>query len=202
MSVQIYSCSRCGKEFQRYACHARGKRLFCSKACSNFKEGEDRACPTCGKVFYAQRGQIKAGNYTYCSKACSNPAKGRAGASNGNWKGGRFVRSDGYVAVHIEGGKYRLEHDLVMRLDKGENVHHLNEVRTDNRLENLKLTTVSEHIKEHHPSKKDLSKWAAVACQNCGKVYAERTSKLARHPNCFCTRGCYVAAMRKGGKPC
>lgn len=77
-------------------------------------------------------------------------------------KGYRFKHKQGYVYVvcrdHPRGWKktsYVGEHVLVMEkhigryLKKGEHVHHINGNRDDNRIENLKLVTNSEHMKYH-----------------------------------------------------
>ena len=86
----------------------------------------------------------------------------KAGAANPNWKGGRFVDNDGYVRSTGQRGHPRAnttgqvyEHILVMEESLGrfvgtdEVVHHINEDRADNRLENLELKTVLEHRKHH-----------------------------------------------------
>jgi hypothetical protein len=82
------------------------------------------------------------------------------------WKSnGRIITSQGYVAVKLNTndlyypmiGKdgYVLEHRLIMAqslgkcLEESELVHHKNEVKTDNRRENLELTDRSEHPKIH-----------------------------------------------------
>ena len=75
--------------------------------------------------------------------------------------GNRVVREDGYVIVRCPsypGAKpngYVFEHRLVMARQIGrpltvdEVVHHINGDRQDNRTENLRLTTNSEHASHH-----------------------------------------------------
>ena len=84
--------------------------------------------------------------------------------AEGHKKGGighRKERSDGYVSIYFpdhpksSSDGYVMEHILVMEsllgrhLADDECVHHINAVRNDNRKENLKLMTKSEHISYH-----------------------------------------------------
>lgn len=76
------------------------------------------------------------------------------------WKGGRRIGRDGYVYVRapVPCGRigYQLEHRVVMekligrRLERRENVHHKNGIKTDNRPENLEVVLVDEHTRQHH----------------------------------------------------
>lgn len=78
-----------------------------------------------------------------------------------NWKGGKRMHPCGYVYIYApnyDTNKYPyiFEHRLIMErhlgrhLEANEVVHHINEVRTDNRLENLQLLTKSSHTKLHN----------------------------------------------------
>lgn len=76
------------------------------------------------------------------------------GKDNPAWKGGRFQRKDGYVCIW-DSEKYMLEHRKVMekylgrKLKIKEQIHHINGIKNDNRIENLQITDVHEHIKIH-----------------------------------------------------
>lgn len=75
----------------------------------------------------------------------------RLGKIGGNNKGGRIIDKHGYVQIWLPNhpnakmGGYIHEHRLVMSnkigrpLISGENVHHINGQRDDNRIENLEL---------------------------------------------------------------
>jgi hypothetical protein len=122
---RIRTCPGCYREFASKSRH---------RSCSRCRKAlRKEPCPICGT--------LKAPSSSTC-KACI-PRRGPYGS---NWKGGRTTHTKGYVQVLTNEG-YRMAHALVMeehlgrRLLPGENVHHKNGVRDDNRIENLELWT-------------------------------------------------------------
>lgn len=84
------------------------------------------------------------------------------GSNNPNWKGGVFKRRDGYIFQYCPNhpfaskNGYVLQHRLIMEkyikrfLLPIEIVHHINEIRDDNRIENLQLlANLGEHNNIH-----------------------------------------------------
>lgn len=125
------------------------------------------------------------------------------------WKGGKHICSNGYVEVYCpehpkaKSRKYVYEHILVMEKQLGrylapdEVVHHINEIKTDNRLENLRLMTNSEHVALHGYKSKGKSKnilhglWSKnfLCCINCG------TTSIKHKANGLCLH-CYATMIR------
>jgi hypothetical protein len=84
------------------------------------------------------------------------------GSQHHSWNTARLYNSEGYPLIRVgknhpyaDPNGYCTEHDLVMQsylgraLRPGEIVHHKNDDRTDPRLENLELLTISEHNHIH-----------------------------------------------------
>lgn len=92
-------------------------------------------------------------------------AKFAAGEDSPNYNGGKYIDDKGYVRVlkpdhpkNIRG--YTYEHRLVMEqylkryLEAWETVHHINEIKVDNRLSNLFLCSTQEHSALHKEGNK------------------------------------------------
>ncbi len=104
-------------------------------------------------------------------KKMSEAMKGKHdGNKNPAWKGGK-IKTSGYFKIWNPGHPfcdakgYVFEHRLIMEkhigrfLEKEEIVHHINENRVDNKIENLKLLkNKSEHYIEHIESHKKHAK--------------------------------------------
>jgi hypothetical protein len=94
------------------------------------------------------------------SKIGAAISKLRKGDKNPRWKGGRYINKDGYVNILVE-GNYILEHRYLVgnligrKLESFEHVHHINGIKNDNRIENLKLVINRRHYGE-------------IKCPKCG----------------------------------
>jgi hypothetical protein len=87
--------------------------------------------------------------------------KGRRKRTDYEFGGHEKKRTDGYIRVYVpdhpncSADGFVMKHILVVErnigryLTKDECVHHINRIRDDNRLENLKLMTKKEHMSMH-----------------------------------------------------
>lgn len=92
----------------------------------------------------------------------SNPDMMPKGKDHWHWQGGKAKTVGGYIWLWCKGhpaanNNYVYEHRLVIELHlqrelvKGEVIHHVNEIRNDNRIENLILfASNGSHIRFHH----------------------------------------------------
>ena len=128
MPYKIIPCNSCNIEFTPSSRH---------KSCPKCRSLAKRIpCPNCNVL------------KQYKSSLCKNCNSNRL-ESNGNWKGGKITNSKGYILIRVpewhKNNGYKFEHILIMEkhlgrlLFDGENVHHINGVRDDNRIENLEL---------------------------------------------------------------
>lgn len=125
----------------------------------NYVPRTKQTCPSCGgpKDFYAKT-----------CRGCNVPKKpllGKTGESHPAWKTGQRIDKDGYIKTYCPDhpwprrGGYVFEHVRVMELHLGrritadESVHHKDEDKQNNALENLELMKRGEHSRHHR--KKD-----------------------------------------------
>jgi hypothetical protein len=157
-------CRLCAKAWAEYAAHPnrtiRTPRV--QTTCDN---------PDCRSVFPLKVTLVDKSSYHYCSRECAWVGRSLyySGPNHRHFKTGRSYNEAGYVTVTLNmlspedrllaepmGSRWRVfEHRLVMArhlgrpLTAGEQVHHINGVKDDNRLENLRLQSASGHTREH-----------------------------------------------------
>lgn len=140
------------------------KRNFhpCYKGSSGFDK-----CKMCEKSYWRKRKSQQ-----FCSRKCAddyfsvnsvtfkNQFKSRE--NHPAWKGGRIQVKGGYIHILID-GKYQAEHRIVMEKKLGrklkdyEQVHHINGIKDDNRIDNLAVV----HKKNHY---------GKITCSGCGEI--------------------------------
>jgi len=75
------------------------------------------------------------------------------GPLNPNWKGGKTTTTDGYIRITAGEHRGELEHRMLWerkhgKIPRGFDVHHVNEIRNDNRDENFELRESTPHRME------------------------------------------------------
>ena len=105
---------------------------------------------SCGKIKIISRNSLIRNDGKDGTKSCGCLGRER-GANNPAWKGGRWKTKEGYVEIwteekHTPEHRYVMEKHLNRKLTKNETIHHINGVKDDNRIENLELRTLNNHL--------------------------------------------------------
>ncbi len=119
----------------------------------------------CGTERAVRGSSLWTGKTSSCGCLISDMRKMETGENSRNWKGGRYLQygyvmlkrpkhpnatSDGYVAEH----RMVMSEHIGRPLERFEWVHHINGVRCDNRIENLRIVGPTTH-------------YGTVVCPHC-----------------------------------
>jgi hypothetical protein len=160
----LFNCENCGKEVTKYRSNfIKSIHHYCGQKCATeyqVKSRKDKkekcnldlkkfskTCNFCREEFYSRNLKKK-----FCTDLCKD--KSREGIARLSKFG--YIQLSGYHTHPMSNNNgVILEHRLVLSeylgrmLNKNEIVHHINGNRQDNRIDNLELTTRSEHAVIH-----------------------------------------------------
>jgi len=132
-------------------------------------------CLYCGKEHSCAPRQIARGGGKYCSRRCGVLANMKRGPERANFVGVKMINGYRYVYApdhpHASKKGYVAEHRMVIEakigrcLEPGEQAHHVNKIRDDNRPENLILVNEHDHNALYHTD----GQW--LTCAKCGKLF-------------------------------
>lgn len=135
-------CQNCGKEFSVIPFYSAQK--FCSHQCASIING------------------FKKGHKDFNNlESRKKNSKAHKREKAWNWKGG-IAKSGGYIWIlkpnHPKANRKYIKRSILVAekylgrfLNKGEIIHHINEIKDDDRLKNLYLfSSNNKHLKFHH----------------------------------------------------
>lgn len=184
-------CPTCGRPY--------GQRKRCYYCNGKPRTGETRQCEQCGSPIYVQPNQ-EGREGRFCSRECKATAQRGLRVTET-----KYTDRRGYVMVKVGFRMYRPEHRLVVeqalgrKLTTDEQVHHINGVKDDNRLENLQLLRNAEHQRLHdHLGVQHAPVLVTLVCEWCGVEYKRKPSRAATSR--FCSNACRLPALHEGNR--
>ncbi len=156
----IVSCLICSKDIKTTEKRQRlGRGKYCSRKCLHASQVKlcSIVCIVCGrkKTLTARQYGVRDGRF--CSSTCFGLYN--SGTRHPQWRGGLylkgntgyFMKYDDATRKHFRLDRLLVEGNLGRKLTMEEIVHHKNEIKSDNSIENLEIVTRAEHIRIHDP---------------------------------------------------
>jgi hypothetical protein len=153
-------CAQCGTLFYREPAAILKNRAHCSDYCARRNRvitKRQRSCDWCGKEMIVYPSQ--SNTRRYCSRTCTT--LGKVVNSVERMHNDKPVRklAEGYLMIWepthpnnrrgwVPEHRWIMEQHLGRILDRTEEVDHKNEIRDDNRIENLQVMTKGDHRKK------------------------------------------------------
>lgn len=199
-----------------------------------------RECLKCGAAISVSVGRAERGNGMYCGRACKDLAAIGNRFIDLVGDGEEIHLSTGYVYEYARSHPFAsrgrvFQHRLVMEsmmggvpghpflieidgkkyLKPGIDVHHKNEVRNDNRPENLIACTKAAH-KDMHAGKTPMTgevwpeqgdeiaaspRTVYRSCERCGASFTKKRSEVERGSTRFCSMTCFRGSQGASGLP-
>lgn len=219
------------------ACSHKCRGVLIAKAYSDQRHKTN--CQNCGKQIEVSKSRVDRGNGRFCSKQCQNESMLGKPFTSLSKDGDTRNHSDGYLLEHCKDHPFAvkglvLQHRLIMErrmrkevphhpflieidgeiyLDRKIHVHHKNEIKNDNRRENLVACTSSGH-RDIHAGKISMQGevWPETAiqreaetrkvictCKRCNKTFEKNRFDVARGSGIYCSRSCYVKSRLPDG---
>jgi hypothetical protein len=214
----------------------------CKAKAASDKYQSNRAvckCKQCGKEFNVPQSRQERGNGKFCSNKCRNESMIGISFTKPVDDGAVIMHSNGYILERCSNhpfnvSGYVMQHRLVIEnamrkevpehhfleeidsvkyLKRGIEVHHVNEIKTDNKLKNLIACTSAGHkdlhagrvtqLSECWPVQKetvaDEPRYKIVTCQKCNKPFQVKLSVWKKRGAKYCSIAC--ASRYEGSLP-
>ncbi len=165
----------------------------------------ERACEHCGQNFAAAKRDVAKGWGRFCSRKCKAAVTNQPGPTAPHWKTGRQVTKAGYVNVATGVNRGGSEHVAIAErvlgrpLPAGAEVHHFNEIKSDNRPQNLVICQDAAYHKYLHALQR-VRRLGGRAfldsfCSTC-KTIKPKTAFSPREHRCKTCNAARVAAAK------
>lgn len=162
-----------------------GSKMSDSSSANSPRMGRPRTrryfvCQRCQKPFSRAPSEERRGSIRFCSGECGHEGKGQlrhvTPIQEKTWR----LNSRGYLETTIRRKRiwqhrYLMELHLGRALEKHEIVHHLNGIKSDNRLDNLVVLNLEAHCREHRKIFKRLLVSIALLKSVCDSPEAPST---------------------------
>lgn len=108
-------------------------------------------------------------------------------------KGHEMAMPSGRMFMH----RYVMARHLGRKLESWEHVHHIDEDRGNNKIDNLELLTKSEHMKKHTDGWYGESCPVEFICPTCGVSFERVVNTSKQNSTPYCSNKCSTKAQRK-----